>query len=115
MHTENHPHKYAISWTTSRKLPPGIEDIDAGGHFFFASHGVRVQAAANTVIVWQPKRFHGTSLHHTRNPDKISSQFYYQRGLAFVDSSRLLDVWKAYKKKEISHEQSVARLEYHEQ
>ncbi|XP_006463317.1 hypothetical protein AGABI2DRAFT_55728, partial [Agaricus bisporus var. bisporus H97] len=62
MHAENQPHTYAIAWTTSREVDPSASALDNGCHFFLASHGVRFQASRNSLLVWQPKLLHGTSL-----------------------------------------------------
>jgi hypothetical protein len=57
IHFERQPHKYAAAWTTGRTFAD-----DDGGHFFLSQYGIRVHAAANTAIVWQPEMPHGTSL-----------------------------------------------------
>ncbi|KAI0720923.1 hypothetical protein C8Q72DRAFT_898264 [Fomitopsis betulina] len=35
---------------------------DCGGSFYVASHGIKVEQAANTFIAWQPRLPHGTSM-----------------------------------------------------
>ncbi|KAF7779006.1 hypothetical protein Agabi119p4_3351 [Agaricus bisporus var. burnettii] len=60
---------------------------DNGGHFYVAEYGVRVRAAANTIIAWRPKDYHGTSL-FSFDGENRGKQFY-QRGLSFVTSNRL--------------------------
>jgi hypothetical protein len=49
IHHEGSPHKYAVSWTTMRDPQLRKED---GGHFFMCSHGIKVTAAPDTVVVW---------------------------------------------------------------
>ncbi len=64
IHRKSQPHQWAISWTTSRfneNLSP--TDKPLGGHFFIAQYGIRIQAAANTIIAWHPRNWHSTSLH----------------------------------------------------
>ncbi|KAI0729088.1 hypothetical protein C8Q72DRAFT_778702 [Fomitopsis betulina] len=55
VHWEHHPHKFGYSWTTDR-------NTDCGGSFYVASHGIKVEQAANTFIAWQPRLPHGTSM-----------------------------------------------------
>ena len=59
MHREGSSHKYPVSWTTIRDPQLGP---DADGNFFVCTHGTKVEAAADTVVVWRPKLWHGTSL-----------------------------------------------------
>ncbi|KAF8056073.1 hypothetical protein FPV67DRAFT_1678612 [Lyophyllum atratum] len=84
-HTEHQPHNFAASWTISRN-----GGLDCGGHFYLAKYGVRIQAAANTFIVWVPRDAHGTSLQNF-HPSEVEPSFI-QRGIAFVTSNRLFDV-----------------------
>ncbi|EEB96583.1 hypothetical protein MPER_04261 [Moniliophthora perniciosa FA553] len=89
-HTENQPHQYSISWTTGRQGTPSD-----GGHFYNSTLGIRVQGAANTVVIWKPKDIHGTSLPLVdpadRNPPVL------QTGLAIVTSNRLPAIFKKYR------------------
>ncbi|EKM74530.1 hypothetical protein AGABI1DRAFT_14922, partial [Agaricus bisporus var. burnettii JB137-S8] len=94
MHTESQPHTYGVAWTTSRKIDPSISPLDNGSHFFLASHGVRFQASANSLMVWQPGLLHGTSLAH-QHPRKPNTQFC-QQGFSFVTSPRLPEAWQQY-------------------
>ncbi|KAG2091220.1 uncharacterized protein F5147DRAFT_823307, partial [Suillus discolor] len=88
-HSEIQPHKFALSWTTNRS-PQSI-----GGHFYISSHGIQIKSASNTLVVWQPKDVHGTSL-QVRNPDDPNPAFI-QTGMAIVTSNRLPNAWKKYK------------------
>lgn len=108
MHNEYQPHEYAISWTTSRQVDGAFPHVLNGGNFFLASHGVRIQAAANSLIVWRPRLMHGTSLGY-QTPRKPSTDFF-QQGLAFVTSARLPGAWEAYRAKKISQEEAEAQL-----
>lgn len=89
MHFERQPHKWAAALTTSRNG----EDSD-GGHFYLGAYGIKVEATANSLIVWQPGHVHGTSLQnrypHDSNPN------FLQRGMAIVTSARLSGVWEKY-------------------
>jgi hypothetical protein len=89
IHMEHQPHKYAAAWTTGRTFG----DAD-GGHFFLSEYGIRVHAAANTVVVWQPTMAHGTSLQNISpsNPLPPSSQ----TGMSIVTSNRMDSVWNKY-------------------
>ncbi|KAJ3551362.1 hypothetical protein NP233_g13095 [Leucocoprinus birnbaumii] len=111
-HREHQPHKYSVSWTTTREIVPSIPDALNGGHFFLASHGIRIQAAANTMMIWQPKMWHGTSLPH-QHPTEPTTEFC-QRGLAFVTSSRLPRAWELYCANKLSQEAAEAWLLDHE-
>ncbi|KAJ3554188.1 hypothetical protein NP233_g12477 [Leucocoprinus birnbaumii] len=102
VHYERQPHKYSVSWTTARSLEPSASDLDNGGHFFIASHGIRIQAAANTMIIWKPELWHGTSL-SLQDPKSLITG-YRQRGLAFVTSSRLPKAWARYSTGQLTKE-----------
>lgn len=105
VHNEKQPHKWSISFTTNRTWDKDFPSVDAGGHFYITEYGIRVRAAANTLIAWQPKDWHGTSLPLMNPVD--SSKEYHQRGLAFVTSSRLpraIKLWREGKKREAEDE-----------
>ena len=91
MHYENQPHDYAIALTARRT--GGIND---GGHFYLGSYGIKVESAANSIVVWRPKDVHGTSLQN-RSPYDDDPAFM-QRGMAIVTSTRLPGVWEKYAK-----------------
>ncbi|EKM74235.1 hypothetical protein AGABI1DRAFT_48372 [Agaricus bisporus var. burnettii JB137-S8] len=95
IHKEKQPHEWAISLTTSRTFDSAYASEQAGGHFYVASHGVRVQAKENTLISWRPKDWHGTSLLLVDPMNK--NKEYHQRGLSFVTSSRLPSAIEAHK------------------
>lgn len=67
-----------------------------------ATHGIRVRAAANTVIAWKPMDWHATSLALVNDSD--TAKEYHQRGLAFVTSSRLPGVIEKYRQGLITEE-----------
>jgi hypothetical protein len=115
MHNEPQPHEYAISWTTRRQVDARFPDVLNGGNFFLASHGVRIQAASNSLIVWRPRLIHGTSLTY-QNPDlsKPSTTDFFQQGLAFVTSRRLPGAWEKYQAKKLSQEDAEALLDHHD-
>lgn len=78
-----------MSLTTSRHFHRDLPLSEAGGNFFIASYGIRIQAAANTLIAWKLSDWHGTSLFHI-NPFKRKGPLeHYQRGLCFVTGNRL--------------------------
>lgn len=89
MHFEKQPHKWAAALTTSR-----TGGSDDGGNFYLGAYGIKVEASANSLVVWQPRHVHGTSLQnrypHDPNPN------FLQRGLAIVTSARLSGVWEKY-------------------
>ena len=73
---------------------------DAGGNFFACTHGIKVEAAADTVVVWRPKLWHGTSL---QNVDPNSSKVF-QAGLVIVTPPGITRLWKeVVRKLDLSH------------
>lgn len=84
---ESAPHKYAIFWKTHRSFQP-----NDGGHFFIVDYEIRIQGASNTLVVWQPKNWHGTTL-SAKGPNSQSLD-YRQSGLSIVTPSRLPGIWK---------------------
>lgn len=102
-HFEHQPHKFAISWTVRRDHPP-----DAGGHFYISTYRIRVQAAANTLVVRRPIDIHETSLQDLRPADP--SPAFLQTGIAIVTSERLPSVWKKYRDGILSHQDAMRIL-----
>ena len=86
IHREASCHKYAVSWTTARSPELGKS---GGGHFFICTHGIKVEAAADTVIIWRPKKWHGTSL---QNRDPRDPEIF-QAGLAIVTPPIVASLW----------------------
>jgi hypothetical protein len=89
IHYEHQPHKYAMAWTTCRSG----EDED-GGHFFVSKYGIRVHSAPNTLVIWQPRMPHGTSLQNL-SPDDPTPAFS-QTGMSIVTSNRIHAAWTKY-------------------
>ncbi|KZT70889.1 hypothetical protein DAEQUDRAFT_649121, partial [Daedalea quercina L-15889] len=87
IHSEHHPHTYGYSWTTLRQT-------SGGGSFYAASHGIKIEQGPDTLIVWQPRRAHGTSL-LKYNPDGINPPVV-QQGVSIVSSMRLGSTWEKY-------------------
>ncbi len=90
MHYEKQPHTYAAALTTTR-----TGAADNGGHFYLGSYGIKVESAANSLVVWQPRHVHGTGL-QLRSPYDKEDPAFIQRGMAIVTSSRLPGVWEKY-------------------
>lgn len=99
IHKEGSPHTYAVSWTTYRDSQLGK---DAGGHFFVCDHGIKVEAAADTLIVWRPKSWHGTSLQQV-DPKSLE---IFQAGLAIVTSPGINSLWRGVLEKKLSLEEA---------
>ena len=53
------------------------------------SHGVKVMAATDTVVVWKPRACHGTSLLHREPGDPM----IVQAGLAIVTPPGVSRLW----------------------
>ena len=103
IHQEGSPHKYAVAWTTMRE--PAL-DATAGGHFFICTYGVKVEAAADSVVVWNPKSWHGTSLQWC-DP---SSTKVFQAGLAIVTPTGIAGLWQDVLDKNISLEEARKKM-----
>lgn len=89
MHYERQPHDFAAALTTSRNGSAGD-----GGHFYLGAYGIKVEATANSLVVWQPRHVHGTSLQRRSPYDK--DPIFLQQGLAIVTSARLPGIWEKY-------------------
>lgn len=112
-HYECQPHVYSISWCTSRIIDQPASPKDNGGHFYIASHGIRIQAAANSLVIWKPQLWHGTTLNYQNPRNTLTTQFS-TRGIAFVTSPRLPKAWRLYREKKISLEEAEQMLLEHE-
>jgi hypothetical protein len=77
-----------------------------------AKYGIRVRAAANTLVGWIPGEDHGTSLQNFSPPVKGCNfdPNFSQRGLAFVTSARLPGVWERYREAQLSQEEATEAL-----
>jgi hypothetical protein len=69
------------------------------------SHAVKVMAAADTVAVWQPKLYHGTSL-QCRDPNNPE---IFQAGLAIVTPPGIANLWADVREKKLTLEEARAR------
>jgi hypothetical protein len=83
-----------MAWTTNRNA-----GSEAGGHFFHAAYGVRIQGAANTLTIWEPRTHHGTSLQDVDPLDK--SPIFCQTGMSIVTSNKIKSAWIKYCKGEM--------------
>ena len=96
-HFEHCPHKWLISWTLTRSEGP-----NAGGNFYLPQYGVKVESAANSLVAWQPRMWHGTSLRDC-DPENIMASIR-EVGVSFVTSPRLATRWKQYAASNYSRE-----------
>jgi hypothetical protein len=94
-----------VSWTTVRESK---HKGNAGGHFFISDYGIKVCAAKDTVVVWEPTGWHGTGLAHC-DPGADDPKFY-QAGLAIVTPASLTNLWKRVQKGEISASKAEREL-----
>lgn len=101
IHNESQAHKYAIAFVSGRNAPP-----NGGGHFYLAQYGIRIALAPNTLFVWQPAQYHGTSLFEQLPGDTA----ILQSGLSIVTSNRLPGLWKRHQEKAVSQEQIGEQL-----
>ncbi|KAH9831726.1 uncharacterized protein C8Q71DRAFT_726620 [Rhodofomes roseus] len=73
---------------TKPALPAGVAvltQLQTGGNFYLAPDGIKIEQAANTLIIWQPRHYHGTSLLGDWPKDNIAP--FAQSGFAFVTST----------------------------
>lgn len=101
-HNEKCPHKYALFWTTARTY--GSEE---GGHFFIADYGIRIKQSADSVVVWKPTDFHGTTLSVKGPTDESDS---HQIGMSIVTPVRLVKLWEKYQQEQITADNVEAIL-----
>ena len=98
IHKERSPHQYAISWTTCRECDQGV-----GANFYISAYGIKVCSAADTITVWRPKDYHGTSLPCcTPTSAEDDGADYSQVSLAIVTPPNLVGQWKRVQAKEIT-------------
>jgi hypothetical protein len=79
-----------------------------GAIFFISKYGIRIQAASNTLVVWSPSEYHGTSLQDFSPLDEDPA--FSQRGLAFLTSPWLKGVWEKYKKNLVDQVEALEAL-----
>ncbi|KAL0065369.1 hypothetical protein AAF712_007574 [Marasmius tenuissimus] len=90
VHTERQPHKFVMSWTTSRD-----GSVDRGGHFYNCRLHTRVQAARNTLVVHIPEEEHGTSLQDV-DPEDPEPEEVNQAGMSIFTSNLLPGVFRKF-------------------
>ena len=105
---EGAPYKYSLFWTTDRSLGE-----DEGGYFFISDYRIRIQGAKNTMVAWQTKMFHGTSLAKLESID--SDRGRGQVGLSIVSPSRLVGIWEKYMDEKIDESDLEKELEVGEE
>ena len=103
IHRETSSHKYAVAWTTLREPQLGV---NGGGHFFISTHGIKVEAATDSVVVWRPRSWHGTSLQQ-RDPNNPG---IFQAGLAIVTPSGVARLWEEVQAKRLSLEEARKKI-----
>ncbi|EMD30923.1 hypothetical protein CERSUDRAFT_35051, partial [Gelatoporia subvermispora B] len=99
VHKETQPHTWAASWTTDRNGGP-----EMGVHFILALWGIKVEAAKDTFIVWNPHEEHGTTLPNVAPGADSSLLAAITKGMAIVTSARIMGVWDKYINQEWSEE-----------
>jgi hypothetical protein len=103
IHREGSAHEYAVAWTTIRDPQLGK---NGGGHFFICSHGIKVVAATDTVVVWKPKSWHGTSLQHWDPKDPT----IFQAGLAIMTPPGVNKLWSEVQDKKLRLEEARRKM-----
>jgi hypothetical protein len=103
IHMEIQPHEFAVAWTTACS-----EGENMGGNFFNSVYRIRVESAQDTLVVWKPKHWHGTSLQNFDPKEKVLG--FLQQGMAFATSNRLPAIWKKYQQREISAAKAMKKL-----
>ncbi|TFK58658.1 hypothetical protein BDN72DRAFT_739086, partial [Pluteus cervinus] len=82
IHYEDHPHKFAASWTLTHTKRPGV---GPGGNFYFSEYGIKVVHVPDGLIAWIPRQYHGTSIFDVGHLDDD----WLSTGVALVTSSKL--------------------------
>jgi hypothetical protein len=90
---ESKPHKYAAAWTTARSEGSDAGG-DTGGHFYLSDYAIRIQAAPNSLVIWQPRKRHGTSLQMV--DPCVGSPTFCQTGLSIATSVQTGKAWEAH-------------------
>lgn len=95
----NQPHKFAIGMTISRTLTN-----DQGGHFYNSDYGIRVMGCSDTLFVFNPSHFHGTSLQdYSPSSGMVSESF--QDTMLFVTPNRIRGLWEKYARQQVTLEE----------
>ena len=81
---------------------------EAGGNFFIARYRIRVEAAPNTLVIWRPADWHGTSLQDFSPFSEVPK--FTSRGVAIVTPSHLKGVWERYQAGQMTLEEVEADL-----
>jgi len=92
-----------VAWTTMRDPQLGG---DGGGHFFICTHGIKVEATTDSVVVWKPRSWHGTSLQQ-RDPNDPA---IFQAGLAIVTPSGVSRLWEEVQEKKLTLEEARRKI-----
>ena len=79
---------------------------DGGGHFFVCDYGIKVEADADSVVVWRPRMWHGTSLQQ-RDPKNPA---IFQAGLSIVTPLGISRLWDEVREKKISLEEARKKM-----
>ncbi|KAF8235705.1 hypothetical protein L208DRAFT_1255318, partial [Tricholoma matsutake] len=101
---QHQPHWFAAAFTVLWSHTHA-----AGGHFYMSKYRIHIAGAPNALVGCIPSEPHGTSLQNL-SPDDADTGFF-QRGMAFVTSSRLPGIWKKYQKAQLSHAQALEVLQ----
>ena len=67
-----------------------------------SSHAIKVESAVDTVVVWRPTLWHGTSLQN-RDPDSLE---VFQAGLSIITPVGIARLWAEVLEKKISLEEA---------
>jgi hypothetical protein len=77
---------------------------DQGGHFYNSDYGIRVMGCSDSLIVFNPSHFHGTSLQDYSPYSGMVSECY-QDGLIFVTPNRIPGLWEKYAQQQVTLEE----------
>ncbi|CUS09263.1 unnamed protein product [Tuber aestivum] len=104
IHKETAPHEYSLFLTTERSL-----EANQGGNFFISDYGIRIRGAENTLVAWQTRMFHRTSLARLDSIESYTGK--RQVGLSIVSPNRLPKIWERYMNEGIDEEELKRELE----
>ena len=77
---------------------------EQGGHFYNSDFGIRVMGCSDSLIVFNPSHFHGTSLQDYSPSSNMVSECF-QDGLVFVTPNRIRGLWEKYAQQQVTLEE----------
>lgn len=96
-----------IAWTTNRVASEGTK---MGGNFYLSDFGLLIEASQNSLVVWKPSEYHGTTLTNI-NPMDTDPPGFNQSGCSIALSKRLAKSWEIYLQRVLTEEEVANAFE----